>query len=158
MDNKKQPNSQPVMVFNGNCTLTIHINNVVFHNTQNSTLQDPNQLTLFEEDDTLEDSSDAPSEASSEAHPKSPVDALSAKTLEPYIRAGFLTPDLQPAPHLSNGEKAALAHDIAMRLNLKNFWSAFEDFWGINYFKSYYSQFQTTQKSVDFQRRLNAIK
>lgn len=87
-----------------------------------------------------------------------PADSLSAEMLRPYIDAGLVDEELMPAEGLSRGEKAVLAHDIAERLKIRNFWSLFERRWGLNYLSSDYNRFTKTTKFVEFQRRLNKIK
>ncbi len=86
------------------------------------------------------------------------ADSLSAEMLRPYIDAGLVDEELMPAEGLSRGEKAVLAHDIAERLKIRNFWSIFERRWGLNYLSSDYNRFTKTTKFVEFQRRLNKIK
>lgn len=82
---------------------------------------------------------------------------LSAVALKPYVDAKMLTPDLMPAEGLSRGEKAVLAHDIAERLKMKNFWAFFEKKWGLTYLSSAYGHFTNTKKFAVFQNKLYKI-
>lgn len=85
------------------------------------------------------------------------ADPLSAKSVEPYIRAGLLTPDLMPAQGLTSGEVAMLAHDIATRLKMNKYWPFFAEKWGKTCNSSTYSKFTKTPTAIDFQKRLNKI-
>lgn len=85
------------------------------------------------------------------------TDPLSAKALEPYIRAGLVTTDLMPAKQLSSGEVALLAHDIAERLKMKNFWPYFKEKWGSSCNSSVYCRFAKSEKAPAFLKRLNSI-
>lgn len=85
------------------------------------------------------------------------TDPLSAKALEPYIRAGLVTPDLMPAKNLSSGEVALLAHDIAERLKMKNFWPYFKEKWGSSCNSSVYCRFAKSEKAPAFLKKLNSI-
>lgn len=84
-------------------------------------------------------------------------DPLSAKSVEPYIRAGLLTPDLMPAQGLTSGEVAMLAHDIATRLRMKKYWPFFSEKWGNTCNSSTYSKFTKTSTAINFQKRLNNV-
>lgn len=84
-------------------------------------------------------------------------DPLSAKSVEPYIRAGLLTPDLMPAQGLTSGEVAMLAHDIATRLKMNKYWPFFAEKWGKTCNSSTYSKFTKNPTAIDFQKRLNKI-
>ena len=86
------------------------------------------------------------------------TDPLSATALKGFIEAGLLDQNLMPNPELSNGEKGAIAYNIAQRLNLENFWPKFEQMWNTKYLGSAYSRFLTTKKYIAFQKRLNSIK
>lgn len=83
---------------------------------------------------------------------------LSQVALRPYMVAGMLTEELQPEAWMSNGEKALLAHDIAERLELRNFWKIFEDLWGIKYLRTYYTRFCNSPKAEEMIFRLHNIK
>ena len=85
------------------------------------------------------------------------TDPLSATALKGFIEAGLLDQDLMPNQELSNGEKGAIAYNIAQRLNLENFWPKFEQMWNTKYLGSAYSRFLTTKKCIAFQKRLNSI-
>lgn len=85
------------------------------------------------------------------------TDPLSAKALEPYIRAGLVTTDLMPAKHLSSGEVALLAHDIAERLKMKNFWPYFKEKWGSSCNSSVYCRFAKSENATAFLKKLNSI-
>lgn len=82
---------------------------------------------------------------------------FSLEVLRPYVDAGLLKEDLNPADSLSRGEMAVLAHDIAERLGMKHFWPFFEKKWGVRYLSSDFSRFAKTQKFVGFQKRLNSL-
>lgn len=86
------------------------------------------------------------------------TDPLSATALKGFIEAGLLDQDLMPDKKLSRGQKAVLAQAIATRLNMKNYWPYFEKKWSLTSLRSDCSRFKTTQKYVNFQKHLNAIK
>lgn len=81
-------------------------------------------------------------------------DVLTAKMLEPYIRAGLVTADLKPATHLSAGAVSLLAHDIAMRYNMRKFWPYFKQIWGSSCNSSYHSKYVNTPNGVKLMRQL----
>lgn len=85
------------------------------------------------------------------------TDPISAKALEPYIRAGLVTDDLMPAKHLSSGEVAMLAHDIAKRLQIQKFWTYFSEKWGNNCNSSTYCKFQKNDKAAAFMKELSKL-
>ena len=85
------------------------------------------------------------------------TDPLSATALEPYIRGGLVTIDLMPAKHLSSGEVALLAHDIAERLKMKNFWPYFKEKWGSSCNSSVYCRFAKSENAPAFLKKLNSI-
>lgn len=96
-------------------------------------------------------------EKSDGSSPKA-TDPLSATALKGFIEAGLLDQDLMPDKKLSRGQKAVLAQAIATRLNMKNYWPYFEKKWSLTSLRSDCSRFKTTQKYVNFQKHLNAIK
>lgn len=89
--------------------------------------------------------------------PKSEPDPISRKAFEPYIRAGLVTPELMPAKHLSAGEVALLAHDIATRLKIPKFWSFFRQKWGSSCNSSYHSKVLQDERNIPFLKQLNKI-
>lgn len=77
--------------------------------------------------------------------------------LRGFIEAGLLTDGLQPAPNLSRGEKAMLAHVIADRLRMKPFWPFFERFWHMKSLSGAHSKYIATKKSNRFLQRLKYV-
>ena len=91
-------------------------------------------------------------------HPASKAaDPLTAKALEPYLRAGLVTPDLMPAPGLASGEIALLAHDIGVRLKMRAYWPYFKQKWGNNCDRRVYSRALAKPETVPFLKRLSAV-
>lgn len=92
------------------------------------------------------------------AAPTPPSGGLTAELLQPYIAAGLLDENLQPPKWMSLGEMAVLAHDIAERFEMSNFYPIFEKMWGVNRLASYYSTYLKRKKSVDFLRQLKNVR
>ena len=86
------------------------------------------------------------------------INSLSAEMLRPYIDLGLLDEQMMPMDNISNGQKSMIAHDIAVRLKIQNFWPIFEQMWGINNMRTYYTRFCKSQKSIEFMRLLSRIK
>lgn len=143
-DDKRQMNF--TFNFNGSVGQNIaHVENMTVHFDKDMNMQ----VAMVE---------NATTAAGEERKEPASATGLTAELLRPYITAGFLQEDLQPAVGMSNGEKAVLAHDIATRFNLTNYYPFFERLWNVNHLHSYYSGYLNTQKSVAFINRLNKLK
>lgn len=51
--------------------------------------------------------------------------------LEMLVAGGLMDANWQPAPELSAPERGILAHEVAVRLNITNFWQLFGNLWSV---------------------------
>lgn len=68
------------------------------------------------------------------------------------IEAGFV--DKSFLPLISNAQAALLANEMARRLNIRNKWKVFGDFWNIKFMKNDYYRIVSQKQMPEFQKSI----